>query len=276
MTKTADYFPDFVNSRAFIDRIVLNVKDSRRPVPLADLRRVQDKGIKSAKSRYARCWLGTIVSTGNAVQLKYGPIFPYLPKFRLILIAGAHPLLSSDIQIALHALFVVGAVGQISEVELTFDVENQSGLRLRQNVFSRARMHCPRKGGEHIFYWGTRNSNWQLRMYEKGTGIVRVEFILRRPFLRLHGIEHVADLHHLRRLPVWDRIRFREFDATALRERGSCEWKIGLTLDLVRWGAQVQELESELRRFAGGSPGSLSADAPIQSSIENMQRGFLW
>ena len=80
-----EYFKDFVEERAFIDKIVLNISGERREKPLAAVISGRDTGIGSAENIYTRKLPLTVSHTGDTGFLLYGRLHGYLDKFQLTL-----------------------------------------------------------------------------------------------------------------------------------------------------------------------------------------------
>ena len=130
---------------------------------------------------------GTCRPTGNPFELRYGRIQPWpkLPPLRLIGRSNSVPLTGSQLALIAQSLVRQGFNAQIRLVELTFDTQEIPIRHFRLHLFTRCRLFQELRdsAGRETFYVGSRRSPWQLRIYQKTSGIVRLEYILNRPFL---------------------------------------------------------------------------------------------
>src|SRR5438876_5707013 len=85
---------------------------------------------------------------------------------------------------------------QVSMLELTFDVTGVQVQQLRKRAIHRA--HITRTlvddQGRSTLYVGSPRSSWQVRIYDKTSSVVRIEFVLRRSFLSKHKINTPEDI----------------------------------------------------------------------------------
>src|SRR5579864_2506584 len=122
--ENAEVYEGLVNYAAFVDKIVVDVKGTRRAKPKMQLVTGKSRAIGGPDSFYARCVDGRTLG-GNPFQLGYGPMRPYkhVAPFKSTFRAGRRPLLCSDTLLCLDNLFRRGYKASVSRVELTFDVE---------------------------------------------------------------------------------------------------------------------------------------------------------
>lgn len=272
--KPGIYFPELVNRRAFVDRVVLSIEGK----PLCQPLKWEDKGIRAGVSNYARVKRGSILLTGNPFNLKYGKTktFKNIPYCQLTLRSEQEPLTGAQAHHSVKELIEGTPCVKVSEVELTFDVDDWSTETLYVGVTSRAEHHYVKE----TLYIGQRKSNWQVRLYPKADNVARVEFILRRQFLKSCGIEGVDEVLKLKAVEIWDKIRIQEIDTAALEanlaEFVLPEWKQETMLFLAR-KYTVQETKEILKRGYGNTTKeSALVDSTIQLLLETMQKAFLW
>ena len=75
------------------------------------------------------------------------------------------------------------------------------------------------------FYLGSRKSASQVCIYQKREDIVRIEFVLRRAFLRKQQFNQPADILQLSTFDLSERLRFREFHPDRFQEPRHAEYR---------------------------------------------------
>jgi hypothetical protein len=168
----------------------------------------------------------------------------------------------------------------ISSLEVTFDVTGATVDYILQHLIHRAHggVRVVSDGKCRTIYVGSSRSAWQVRIYEKRRGVVRLEFILRRRFLARHGINRPEDALLLRRLRLWDLLSLRRFSASSAA-RVTRTWDNALGKQLVRtWGIYRRELEwlPRVLRNHGVHPYRVLTRTRLQRKLEAMQRRFVW
>lgn len=101
---------------------------------------------------------------------------------------------------------------EVSIAELTTDLSGVSVGDLRRRAVHGARLTTFLRNpetGATTHYVGSKNSSWQGKFYDKADGVVRVEFTLRRAFLRRKQIRRPAELLKLRLLDLSELVCFR-------------------------------------------------------------------
>jgi hypothetical protein len=240
-------FPHLVNKVAFLDKVELSLWGVRRRRILPTVIVKPSIAIAGPNRPYGRSLHGTCRPTGNPFELRYGRIQPWpkLPPLRLIGRSNSVPLTGSQIALIAQSLVRQGFSAQIRLVELTFDTQEIPIRQLRFDLFTRSRsFHELRDSrGRETFYVGSRRSPWQLRIYQKTSEIVRLEYILKRPFLLAHGIQRPEDLLQLRKLNLNSLATFREFDEarlTASLNAAPSFWGKDLLVPIThRWPTQI-------------------------------------
>jgi hypothetical protein len=191
-------FPEAVDRAAFFDRIVVSVDGEPRSHPKHGVV-IRRRSILAA-SNYSHVNEYRFASIPNIVYTKYAPIRAFIPKFVLTFHSSEQPLLKEHVESVLEGLFYKEWSATVSEVEFTCDVRCKSAKKLNSVLFTRARRFRKRSDsrGAETYYYGGPSSPWQLRVYDKCQDIVRVEFVLRRDFLRSVGINSLAELEKVR------------------------------------------------------------------------------
>lgn len=208
-------FEHLVDEAAFVDKAVFNIRGIRRTKTLANVRLWKNPAIGGPRRMYARSLHGENRLTGNPFELRYGRLHRWgtVAPFRLVVRSERLPLSGAQVRIILDSLFRKGYRCQISQLELTFDVSQYSYSFFRRQLHSRARSitEFQDKLGRNTLYAGTPRSPWQLRLYQKTSDRVRVEFVLRPAYLREHGFKSIEELVRLRKLDIVDLVQFLEF-----------------------------------------------------------------
>jgi hypothetical protein len=217
---TPGVFPELVDKRAFVDTIALSIRGIRRRLA-AGTNVETNRGIVRSNRNYARAERGVLVG-GNPYELRYGLIRlkGVLPPLMLILRSERIPLSIRNVKRAINTLCEPGWQASISQLELTFDLSGVSVGWLRKRVFTSARISRTLRSddGRTTIYLGARTSPWQVRVYDKAPSVVRVEFILRRAFLRGIQINTPEDLRRMRRVSLQRLLSICETDPGALTE----------------------------------------------------------
>lgn len=205
---------------AFIDRVVVSIIHGTLRKPFGEnIYPTKDGGIAGPRSHYSRCLHGNCKLTGNYFQLRYGPLkkAPRFPLFRLIVISSTIPVTGTQVVSVLNSLFMSGCAHYIGEVELTFDIAPPKRFACDRQIFTSARRSFVHWSEKPAFYFGSRKSAWQLRVYSKTATTLRLEFIFRRAFLLKRHItmpDHVLKLATLDLSPM---ASFRSISQAKLR-----------------------------------------------------------
>jgi hypothetical protein len=271
-----------VNESAFIDKAIFSLWGKKREVPSSEIRIIQNSPIGGDKSFYARRLQAVLVPTGNPVELRYGRIQPFrrLPPARLLLHSETTPMTGAQVVLAAQSLMQQPFRGHVSLLELTFDVTGFSISTLSRHLFTRARSerHIGDDLGRRTIYIGAPTSGWQLRIYQKTTSVVRIEFVLRLPFLRAQGVRRPQDVLLLSTLDLSRLVSFRELDQSRLRATINDvaeDWQRRVLLDWPR-RYPTQKLEQILRTSYGAETSHLLVDSQAQHLLRRMQKRLVW
>lgn len=262
---------------AFVDKAVFSIWGDRRERILSLVDHSPSRAIGGSKSMYARLIPGKCHAAKNPFELKFGKLHQYtnIPPFRLSIRSDRTPLSGAQVAAVANSLFRRGLRVQVTYVEFTFDVLGYSFAYFRQRLFTRARSTTELgREGHKTFYAEKPRSPWQLRVYQKTESIVRVEYALRRAFLRAQRI----DLVRLRNLNVWAPASFQEFNedrlAAALEKIPSGWAKSRLQESPHRLPFRM--LSTALRWRCGIDPAPLLRRSKAQHLLRSMQDSVLW
>jgi len=212
-------FPIVVDKSAFIDTLKLGIWGERRPEPMGEIVGRENKPIGGKLSKYGRLDRGTFASTGNRYELVYGPRRKFLP-LTMLALRSDQTLVTRENTIEVFNALCQGVKRvTVSQLELTFDLSGRSVKQLDQMIFTSARRFRTLEDeyGRQTFYIGAPTGRWQVRVYEKTTNITRLEFILRRTFLRQRRVSRVEDIDLLRYLDFADCVFLQKPNTYALK-----------------------------------------------------------
>jgi hypothetical protein len=214
-------FPGLVDRRAFLDKVVVSVWGEKRESP-DKLWVTRNRPIGGANRNYARSERGVLPDSENPYELRYGTmrLQSIIPPMYLTLRSERTQVTSSDAAKAIEFLCEEVSRATVSQVELTFDLSGVSVEWLRYRIFTRAKTfrRLRDENGRRTLYIGGRSSPWQVRIYDKMPDVVRLEFILRRLFLRKVGINSPPDLALLRDVNLASLIRIRRLNRSVLQQ----------------------------------------------------------
>ena len=170
-------------------------------------------------SLYSRAVSGTIWLSGNPVDVVYGrrKNFKNVPILRITMHSKRIPVTGAQVRFLIEKLTVRPLEIRVSQVEATYDVTGVTIDYVRQHIIHRAQNDARvlSDGTRMTIYVGSPRSAWQVRIYEKTSSVVRLEFILQRSFLTRHGIDQPEDVLLLRKLKVWDLLSLRRVSASS-------------------------------------------------------------
>jgi hypothetical protein len=275
-------FLHLAGKAAFLDKVEFALWGVRRARISPTVVVKPSIAIGGANRPYARSLHGKCRATDNPFELRYGRIqsWPKLSPLRLIGRSNSVVLTGSQMTLIAQSLLRQGFRAQVQLVELTFDTQEIPIPYFRLHFLTRCRnFHDLRDDrGRETIYIGSRRSPWQLRIYQKTSGIVRLEYILRREFLVAHGIRYSEDLLQLRTLNLENLVCFPEFDHPRLNAFMNVTpnfWG----KDLVKQSPQrwpIQTLASVLRWRGGIDPASLLRHSEADHLLGCMQQNLLW
>lgn len=268
-------FPQLIDRRGFIDKIVLSIRGDRRKLPKI-VKITGNRPIGGANRNYARSERGVLLDSGNPYELRYGTmrLQSILPPMSLTLRSERTPVTSSGAAKAIEFLCEEVSRATVSQVELTFDLSGVSVEWLRYRIFTRARRfrRLRDENGRRTLYIGGRTSPWQVRVYDKMPDVVRLEFILRRLFLRKVGINAPSDLALLREVNLASLIRIRRLNRSVLQQYAETLDEVPGRL-LSKWVRDVSLLDlATLARYSEWTlPQGLFVFSRVDRQIRTMQ-----
>ncbi len=142
--------------------------------------------------------------------------FKNVPALRITMHSERVPLTGTQVRLLVKALTVGPYQVRVSSVEFTFDVTGVTIDYIRRHLVHAARttIKVLSDGERKTVYVGSPRSAWQVRIYQKTHSVVRIEFVLRRPFLSRNGINGPEELLLLRKLNIWKLISIRGSSAS--------------------------------------------------------------
>jgi hypothetical protein len=275
---TSDGIFEYMTDRiAFIDRVDLSVWGRRRQKPKASISILEGFSIGGPGRIYAYSAHGICHATRNRFEHRYGVLrWPRtVPPSRLILYSNGTPLSYAHVEWVLDGLMRRGCRTCLSRVELTFDVSEPSVEFFSKHAVTAARkvMSLANDRG-NSFYAGTRRSAWQLVIYDKAP-VVRCEFILRRQFLRVIGIDRPHQLVRLRTLDLRRLVRIQEVDPERL---ALINHHSGYVQRVIRsWGERLSSRDFlRALRACGRRPDEWLRPCAVEGKLRRMQRRLVW
>jgi hypothetical protein len=274
-------FPYLLNQAAFVDTIVMSVWTDGKPV-LYQLLDEKREGILKLGSPYARLVKGKAPLTGNPVQILYGKVsrFPRVPPCRMTIWSEEVPSTGAQVNETMRLIFPEATRIQPTQVELTFDLKNASVARLHRQMIHRARHwnELQDASGRKTIYIGSPASPWQVKLYDKTSGVVRLELTLRRDLLRERRIEEPDKVVTLRSLSLESMFSLRRFSrprvAAATNKWNDQYWQ-DVACNWERSGSPLQPL-CRMLVGRGDKTGRLFPFARLQKTLETMQRNLIW
>jgi hypothetical protein len=283
LTQKADgVFAHLINEAAFFDKVELAIWGVGRRKILSSVSLGPSIPIGGSNRPYARSVSGKYRLTANPFELRYGRVktWPDLSPFRLIAHSESLPLTGIQLSGIAQSILRKDFKSHVRLVELTFDTELYSLPYLRMHFRTRSSklVEFQDSRGWETLYIGSRLSPWQVRIYQKTESVVRLEYILRRPFLRARGILSCEDLLKLRNLDLSELVSFQEFNRARLDARlngtPSFWGKELFARRPPRW--PLQTLATILRWRAGVDPSTVLQKPEGDNLLGRMQRNLLW
>lgn len=262
---------------AFIDRVDLSVWGRRRKKPKASISILEGFSIGGPGRIYAYSAHGICHATRNRFEHRYGVLrWPRtVPPSRLILYSNGTPLSCAHVEWVLDGLMRRGWRTCLSRVEITFDLSEPSVEFFRRHASTAARkLTWLANDRGNSFYCGTRNSAWQLIVYDKQP-VVRCEFILRRQFLRSIGINLPHEIVRLRTLDLRRLVRIQEVDPQKL---ALSSHPSGYVQRVIRsWAERLSSRDFiEGMRASGRRPNNWLRPCAVEAKLRRMQRRLIW
>lgn len=270
-------FDQVVGRAAFIDTLFVGINGEANADNLSNIRVI----LPSANQAYGRRAEGACPISGNPWVLRYCRIVPFkqVPLMQLQLRSELAPMTLEQVRATIAQVCSGPAGIRISRLEFTFDLPGLRPDELLPGIFTCSRSPARKVEVESTRYVGRPTSAWQVRLYPKpryAPRVCRLEFILRRPFLRRTGIEKPEDIGALRGLDLSKVLTIRNLDTDALKAKiGSMTPKWKRDRILHRPG-DLQDEERWLRRVVKVDTGPLFPLATVWRQILAMQQRFEW
>jgi hypothetical protein len=269
--------------QCFFDRVAINVFAKRRKQKSEDVVVLKNLPIGARWRPYARLARGYLTVTQNPVDFYYGKFDANksrgarISPCRLSMRSNRTPLTFAELSSAIDAFVHRGSRKEVGLVELSFDTNLCFGNVCR-DLFTSARYRRDCESGRwKTIYVGSPRSHWQVRIYEKISGITRVEFVLRTRALRSLGVEQAHELLRLRTADLFELVSWREFDgiATAVQlGRTVPEPQLHACLALLRRNTSC------LEKLIRGEYHILTADllrpSIVEQTLRSMQERLIW
>lgn len=279
--------PDFshhIDRAAIIDRIDLSVQghlnEIFREQELANLR---SPSILHPGGFYAACIFGKWRLTGNPISILHGRVTPFknVPPLRFTMHSEHVPVTGAQLELCIRRwVREPNPRINVSSVELAFDFTGFTVEEVERQFIHRA-TKVTHYGDypNYTVYVGAPTSSWEARLYGKLDAFVRLEFILRRPFLSRCGMDRLEDLVLLRKLNIWELLSLRRFSYRSA-ERLTREWgqESIAREQILDWFAWKRPKEGllHLLRVNRIKPTEVFRRTSLQRRLREMQRFLLW
>ena len=279
-------FPDLVDHAGLIDGIVLGVYGQRRLTPSRLVAISPSRPVGGPDRKYSQAANGICKPTGNPFQELFAVMgrfrrFPRVPPVTVKIRSQAVPLSCAQVELVTAALMRQRYRLVVSAVELSFDVTGYSVEYFVKHIQTRARrfriLRNRQSGKIETFYIGAPASAWQACVYQKPDDVVRCEFVLRRRFLREHGIRQPHEILLLRRINSGRLMRLRRVDKKRLAVigdpmTGTCQNRV-----LCIWARMFTSAEfaAALKDQKIVRP-DLFLPCGLERKLRKMQRGLIW
>jgi hypothetical protein len=278
-------FPYLVDRAAIVDKIVVSVTGKlNETFRDNELLHVDPKSIFHDGGFYAGCIFAKWWLTRNPVKIHHGRMtrFKNVPPLRFTMQSEMIPVTAAQVQLFIKRCteeFPAPTI-TLSCLELTFDVTGKTIAYIRRNLMHRAQggaRNLMDKHGNETIYIGSPRSSWQVRIYQKNLWVVRIEFILRKPFLSKYGIKHLEDVQLLRRINIWLLLSVRRFSRSSAKRSTTKlnDLVRGLIVDSARFNRSRETVLFVLRRNRS-KPNRIFRRTSLQRKLEAMQRRFIW
>jgi hypothetical protein len=271
-------FPDLINTRSFVDRIVVSVYTEEPPV-IENFEDALNSAGLSKNSFHSRYLSAVWPKNGNRFRLGYGKAikFRVVPDAVLTTFSDTMPLSGSQVDLLLAELFPGPKKTRVSAAELTSDLEGVTVSQLIRTALHKARRtkFIEDLRGRQTYYIGARHLA-QTKFYDKAPGVVRVEHTL-RGFLRRHGIRTPSEVFKLRLVGVDELISLREISELQL-ERAIKSWTPtgkAMARDFVAFRRPLPQFV-QLLRANGIPPESVLLPSEVHLRVQAMIRRLYW
>lgn len=273
-------FPDLLNTRSFIDRIVICINTEESPVieNFENALNVPGLSKNSFHSRYlSAVWPKNL----NRFRLGYGKVtkFRAVPDAILTMFSDEMPVTAAQVDLLVAELFPGAKRTRVSVAEWTHDLEGVTVSQLIRTALHKARRtKLIEDLRRQTYYIGGRKSFAETTFYDKVPGsVVRIEHALRRPFLRQHGIRTPSEVFKLRLVEPDELISLREISEARL-ERAIKSWS-------PTWKAMARDYLAFLHplpqfvqflRANGIPPDAVLVPSEVHLRLESMARRLVY
>jgi hypothetical protein len=266
------------NSCSFVDLVKIAVRGVRRKRVEEAIVVESTPAIGGRGRVYARCVRAHHLISGNPLQLAYGLMrkFSHVSPFSLTVWSDSAPVTCAEVQLVLDGFFRRGYRADVSSAEITFDVARLPYWLATRDLCTRARtLHEISDGnGKRTTYAGSSRSPWQMRIYQKTPGLLRIEFVVRSRFLRKHAIREPQSLYLVKRVPLFDCVGFRFFGPS--RSLTLSDKNVQQTFGLVlRTSVPGSWVETMLRK-EGVDPRPWLRRSELENTLRKMLANFIW
>jgi hypothetical protein len=278
-------FAHLLDDSAFIDKIISSANGRLADSLDDELLNFQNRGIARPRAQrqglYSRRVDGVWNMTDNPVMLLYGKTkqFENVPDNRFTMRSESVPVTAAQVLRFVKGMIPGSPEISVSSLELTFDLTSTSISHLWRSVIHRASTdQIMGYSGSRTIYIGSPSSKWQARIYDKTNSVVRVEIVLRRPFLSEVGVKHPEDVLLLSRLKIWELLSVRRFSKSGAMN-ATKNWRERVYRDLiVQWPMRKQRLQDLVKflRANGIDVAQVLPKAQLQNTLEKMQRRLVW
>lgn len=281
----AKKFKFLIDTAAFVDRVELSIASGTPRVSSKRILEPKNQGIRNSKSFHSRCLTGKFSLNGNPFSIAYAKIFrrryKQVPECRVLLHSEEGPWTGAQVSSFIQSVFPNATGIRITLVELTWDVSTITFPEFSQNVVHRATYRKIWGNGqtERTLYIGSRTSPLQARIYEKWADVLRVELVLRRPFLKKYKLQDVNNLVRLRTLQTWQWLSLRKYSRdrviAAMGKSVDTEWIEIACGSGNQPRVPLQRVRKHLR-LGKIDPDEVLWFSRDQLQLEKMLKNFIW
>lgn len=276
-------FPHSRDKAAIVDKSVFSVRgELNETFRENEIKNATSKSIFHPGSQFAACIYGAATLTGNSVSIHHGKMVPFenVPDLTFTLHSETIPLTASQVELFIEGCTAGDVEVAASSLEVTFDFTGEDFERVRKNLLYRAHrvLVLTDDRGWKTFYVGSPSSSWQVRLYQKTSYALRLEFILRRGFLKRFGINRPQDILLLRKIDIWRLLSVRRYSRSSAK-RVTRDWADAAARRAVlNWIDDGRSREPLLRILRENrTPAKLIfRRTKLQKRLEAMQKMLIW
>ena len=276
-------FKRLIGRRAFVDRIGISLHKRVVIGKARHIRIERNTTCLGENSFYARYATGVCRTTGNPFRLLYGKAspFPRVPLAQLTLHSERTPITAAEVFLLVRDLTGGISSCRVNYAELTFDLREVSQQKLSQQIASIAkrRTSLVDERGWRTLYFGSPQSERQIRLYQKTADVVRLEIVLRlRSLVRL-GIRYPEQIRLLQETDFRQFITVR--NPRLLAFKNALVRKVEVPFKRQAWQDLASHfafdlVSAEFERDYGYEPGWFSRHSPVDDLIRRMQSRLIF